>query len=132
MNKQPMSLGRRWQEWRRTFALTGARSEESREQKLERAALELGLSTDELCNVCLKAYYTTNLMPLRMALQRLDPAEVAHSNPQLFSHLEKSCKLCEVKGQCAFDMTQNPANPHWQEYCPNAPTLREMRARNTS
>jgi hypothetical protein len=96
---------------------------------MEGDALKLDLSPDDVSTIATKAYYTTNLLPLRMRLLGLDPAAMAQSDPRLLRSLETSCKLCEDKGQCAFDISQNPAHRRWQDYCPNAATLRDLHAR---
>jgi hypothetical protein len=131
MNTERRSLSERiagfWQDWCRDRGICGRR-EESPEEKLERAALKLGLPADEVFAISIKAHYTTNLLPLRMALLGLNPSDVAHSDTHLFRSLETTCRLCDVKGRCAFNIAQNPAARQWQEYCPNAATLCSMKA----
>jgi hypothetical protein len=84
------------------------------------------LSPDELFSISTGAYYTTDLLRLRMALLHLNAADVAHSDPRLLQSIETSCRLCDVKGRCSYDITQNPAHRRWQDYCPNARTLCDM------
>jgi len=114
--------------WQALFKKAAVDYEESRLARFERAAKELGFSTDELLTISLRAYYTTDLLPLRMALLHLDADETARKDPTLFRALATNCKLCDAKGQCGRDMVQDPANPQWQRYCPNAVTLGAMRS----
>jgi hypothetical protein len=124
------SIVGRWQEWRGKRRRTSQK--ESREQKLERAALELDLTAGEVSAISTRACYKTNLLPLRMALLQIDPGETIRTDPQRFRSLETSCRLCDVKGRCTFDIAQNPSNPQWQQYCPNASTLCAMHTRKMS
>jgi hypothetical protein len=96
---------------------------------LERDALKLDLTPDELFAISTNAYYTTDLLRLRMGLLHLNAADVAHSDPRLLQSLETSCRLCDVKGRCSSDIAQNPAHRRWQDYCPNAWTLCDMHTR---
>jgi len=125
------SIAEWWQNRRRKHRAF-VKKDESREEKLERAALELDLSTHEVSAISTRAYYMTDLLPLRMALLHLNPGETARSDPQRFRSLETSCRLCDVKGRCAFDIAQNPSNAQWQQYCPNATALCAMHTRNMS
>ncbi len=40
--------------------------------------------------------------------------------------LEKTCSLCEDRQRCEADFAKGAVNSLWQEYCPNALTLREL------
>ena len=99
-----------WWEDRRRRHSASLKKDESREEKLERAALELDLTTREVSAISTRAYYTTDLLPLRMALLHLELGEAARSDPQRFRWLETSCQLCDVKGRCTLDIAQNPSN----------------------
>ena len=69
--------------WWQDFCGDGVQSsDDSRESKLERGALKLDLSSDEFFTISTKAYCTTNLLPLRMALLHLDPTEIARADPR--------------------------------------------------
>jgi len=100
--------------------------------RLDRNAKDLGLTSEELLDITINAYHTTDLLPLRMSLLHLDPDHTARTDPTLFLRLEESCKLCGSKGTCALDIIQNAAGPQWQGYCPNVATLRAMQAKNIS
>jgi hypothetical protein len=133
--RYPLSLTERiagwWQDRRRRHSAL-VKKDESREENLERAALELDLTTREVSAISTRAYYTTDLLPLRMALLHLAPGETARSDPQRFRSLETSCRLCDLKGRCTFDIAQNPSSAQWQQYCPNATTLCAMYTRKMS
>jgi len=87
------------------------------------------MTPDQLRDIGDRAYHTTNLLPLRMSLLHLDPSEVAHSDPGRYRDLEASCKLCEDKGRCTWDIAHDAADPRWRDYCPNATKLRAMQTK---
>lgn len=37
--------------------------------------------------------------------------------------LERICAFCADRGVCVQDLDEEPDDPRWQDYCPNAPTL---------
>jgi hypothetical protein len=53
----------------------------------------------------------------------LDPNEVAHTEPQTLHDMQRLCSMCSSHGRCARDLSRNPADPAWKDYCPNAGTL---------
>jgi hypothetical protein len=136
MEASPVSKKRRslatiiaqWlQDWRSKRADL-AESRKLPQDRVQHAADELGLTADEVRTISDKAHYTSNLLPLRMSLLRLDGDKIACSDPKLLSELQTSCKLCDVKGRCTRDIAENAANPQWEAYCPNAVKLRAMQA----
>jgi len=72
-----------------------------------------------------------NLLGRRMVALDLDPYELALSEPALARHLQRVCTSCDSPGQCLSDLAREPANPAWQEYCPNARTLNMLSALQT-
>jgi hypothetical protein len=112
--------------------LSGSSADESCLTRFDRTAKELGFTSEELLDISLQAYHTTDLLPLRMALLHLDADRTARTDPCLYNKLAKSCRLCDVKGQCASDIIRDTASRQWQEYCPNAAALRTMQSQNAS
>mgnify|MGYP001617871927 CR=1 FL=1 len=116
-----------WQGWRGKSAALDVQ----RKNKIKQTADELGLTEEALGTIASKAHYTSNLLPLRMSLLRLDAEETARGKPTVFRDLDASCKLCESKGQCTWDIVEDAANPVWERYCPNASKLRALESENT-
>jgi hypothetical protein len=69
------------------------------------------------------------LMPRRMAALDLDPDAVAHNDPAAFGDLLGLCAACESPELCEWHLRQDPDDPAWQDYCPNAPKLRVLAGR---
>jgi hypothetical protein len=62
----------------------------------------------------------------RMAALRVDPDELARSEPAAFQELQRLCATCDSRGRCALDLADESTDPAWQawrDYCPNATTL---------
>ena len=62
-------------------------------------------------------------LPRRMAALELDRDKLARAKPLTVSELVERCTTCENPEQCEWDLRENPANPAWQAYCPNAARL---------
>jgi hypothetical protein len=66
-----------------------------------------------------------------MATLQVDRDELASDDPLLFRELQGLCTLCRSKERCVLDLAQEsdqPGNPGWREYCPNAATLNVLGA----
>jgi len=98
------------------------------EAEIERIARDIQMSPAELHALIRRGPEAADLLLERMAALDLDPKEVSQVEPQTFRELQRSCALCESKRQCAQDLTGRPANSEWQDYCPNATTLRALDA----
>jgi hypothetical protein len=63
------------------------------------------------------------LLPHRLAALEIDEDKLARGKPSTVRELVERCTTCENPEQCAWDLREDPANPAWQAYCPNAATL---------
>ena len=66
-----------------------------------------------------------------MAALQVERDELASDDPLLFRELQGLCTLCRSKERCMLDLAQErdqPSNPAWREYCPNAATLNVLGA----
>jgi len=62
-------------------------------------------------------------LPRRMAALDLDVDALARAEPSTVRELVERCTTCESPERCEWDLCQDPANPTWQAYCPNAAAL---------
>ena len=62
-------------------------------------------------------------LPRRMAALDLDRDKLARAEPLTARELVERCTACENPERCEWDLREDPANPAWQGYCPNAATL---------
>jgi hypothetical protein len=63
------------------------------------------------------------LLPRRMTALELDWDKLASVRPSTVRELVERCTTCESPEQCEWDLREDPSNPAWQAYCPNAATL---------
>jgi len=72
-----------------------------------------------------------DLLLMRMESLDLDLGEIRHSAASTFCKLADSCVNCECKERCERDLAYASAGmvtPEWENYCPNAASLKAMRA----
>ena len=72
-----------------------------------------------------------DLLLMRMESLGLDLGEVRRGAPSTFCKLADSCVNCECKERCERDLAYASAEmvtPDWENYCPNATTLKAMSA----
>jgi hypothetical protein len=63
------------------------------------------------------------LLPKRMSAVGFDPNAFSRTEPLAFFDLQRRCAACESYERCEWDLTQNPADPGWQDYCLNSAVL---------
>jgi hypothetical protein len=120
-------LTRLWRGWRqRRTAVAELNCCGSEEQ--DHIARDVGLSTPALRVLAGKWPDSADLLTRRMEQLALDAADIARVEPQVIQDLQRVCSLCASKGRCARDMAENPSDPGWQDYCPNAMTLKALLA----
>jgi hypothetical protein len=114
-----------WRNWRNRceavsdFDCCGA-------DEVERVARDVGVSSAELRTMAGKWPGAADLLRQRMAHLDLDSSEVTQTQPFIMRDLQRSCTLCQSKRQCMRDLGRDPDNPAWQDYCPNAMTLKAL------
>jgi hypothetical protein len=64
-----------------------------------------------------------DLLPRRMAALDLDPNTLARTESVAFGEVLRYCATCESAERCEWDLRQDPGDPAWQDYCPNAARL---------
>jgi hypothetical protein len=94
---------------------------------VERIATEAGVSVNDLYELTRHGPDSAELLSRRLRALDLDPALIAHEQPQDFRDMQRLCSLCESKGRCERDLSLNPENSIWSYYCPNAETIRALR-----
>ena len=116
------AIVRRWRNW---IGNRSGRAELERysPEELQRTAQEVGINPQELRVLAGKWPTSADLLSRRMAAIGFDAAETANSQPNVSNDLKRLCSLCVSKGRCQRDLADNPDDPIWREYCPNASTL---------
>src|SRR6516225_4933652 len=83
------------------------------EYEAQRMAHDLGLPVSEL---------------RKLAEHDLDSDEVTAAAPRTLQDLQRVCTMCESHRQCARDLGRDPADPTWENYCPNVAMLKMLNA----
>jgi hypothetical protein len=101
--------------------------------EVQRLAKDLGLAPAELRLLVSRGSQEADLLHRRLALLRLDPKALAAREPLLFRDLQRLCALCDRRGRCVRDLARadvrdpaDSASADWQDYCPNAATLKML------
>jgi Family of unknown function (DUF6455) len=63
------------------------------------------------------------LLPRRMKALGVAPDAVP---PVTVRELVERCTACPTPEKCEWDLREDPGNPAWQAYCPNAATLMRL------
>ena len=96
------------------------------DEELERIANDAGVSVTEIHKLVSRGPEAANLLLRRMSSLNLESNEVAQIEPAAFKDLKKHCALCESRRRCAKDLALNSNDPAWEDYCPNAGTLKAL------
>jgi hypothetical protein len=108
-------------QWERPAAL--AELEACGCAEMERLARDTGVGVGDLRVLAGKWPDSADLVGRRMAALGLEATEVGQSAPQIMRDLQRVCSVCANKRVCEHDLDRGPANPRWQDYCPNVETL---------
>ena len=96
--------------------------------EMERIARDVGVSGADLSILAGKWPDAADLLYWRMNEINLDRMEIAHADAQVMRDLQRVCTVCGSKRRCEHDLANNPSDPAWQKYCPNATTLLALAA----
>ena len=116
-----------WQRWNgRRRAMADLNSCGSAE--MERIARDVGVGGADLSILAGKWPDAADLLYWRMNEIKLDRMEITHADPQVMRDLQRVCTICGSKRRCEHQLANNPSDPAWQKYCPNATTLLALAA----
>lgn len=96
------------------------------QEEVDRIAHDIGVSASELRKLASLGPAAADQLLLRMEGLGLDPDVVARAEPSTFHDLQRICSLCENHKRCDQEFTDRSAGIAWQDYCPNAPTLKVL------
>jgi hypothetical protein len=91
--------------------------------EVERIARDVGVSGADLSILAGKWPDAADLLYWRMNEINLDRMEITQADPQVMRDLQRVCTVCGSKRRCEHELANNPSDPAWQRYCPNATTL---------
>jgi hypothetical protein len=92
-------------------------------QELNRIAADVGLSGNELHQICRRDHGASELLPQRLQLLAIDPEFVRRDAPTLFRDLARVCASCRDSRRCARDLAHGNVQAGMTSYCPNGPSI---------
>lgn len=134
MSAQPIAAKRRspaqmisdwWQAW---TGFNPAYSDLSccAQDEVDRIAHDIGVAPAELRKLATLGPDAADKMLQRMKALHLDPDAVADAEPPTFQDLQRACSLCDEHKRCAEDFAKKSEARDWEQYCPNAATLKML------
>ena len=93
---------------------------------MARMARDVGLTASDLRALANHCSDAANLLQRRLAACGVSAKELAQTAPTELRDMERLCTMCGSKGRCARDLSADPADPVWLQYCPNAPSLTQV------
>ena len=94
--------------------------------EIDRVARDMGLNEYELQTLARAPAGASVLLNRRLATLHLDLEHAGRIQPAVLRDLQVHCSMCASKKRCAGDLASGALDSTWQDYCPNAPTLREL------
>jgi hypothetical protein len=93
---------------------------------VERIARDIGITGHELRALAQMPANRPLLLYQRLAALHLDPNDDARIQSAVLRDLQVHCAMCPDKKRCAGDFAVRTLDATWQDYCPNAHTLRAL------
>jgi hypothetical protein len=94
--------------------------------EIDRIARDMGLNEYELRSLARTPVGASVLLNRRLATLHLDPEDAGRVHPAVLRDLQLRCSMCTTKKRCAGDLASGALDSTWQDYCPNAHTLRDL------
>ena len=92
-------------------------------QEFDRIAGELRVSPGDLNELVRQGPHAADELPLMLKALGIDEDSLVRTQPLVLRDMERVCALCHHKGECIRDFAAGTAAEHYEEYCPNAPTI---------
>jgi len=95
-------------------------------EEIDRIARDMGVNACELRTLARTPAGATVLLNRRLATLHLDSEHAGRIEPAVLRDLHVHCAMCAAKKRCAGDLASGVLDSTWQDYCPNAYTLRDL------
>src|SRR5262245_23229966 len=91
--------------------------------EIRRIASDVGLSGDDLRQLCRSDFGPSELLPRRLEMLGIDPEFVRHAEPTTFRDLARVCSSCRASRRCARDLARGDVQAGMEAYCLNGATI---------
>ncbi len=112
-----------WMQKRRLYRDARARLDACDGEEIARLAHDIGLPPGELRRMAAMGPDAARFLSTRIAALNLDTEAIAEGEPGTMRDLQRLCSNCVSKRRCQRDLADDPDDPVWRQYCPNAGTL---------
>jgi hypothetical protein len=97
--------------------------------ELSLIATDLGLTESQLRKLVLKGETFPEALRQMAAALEIGDSKL-ESDPSLRRDMQALCSLCDSKRRCQRELRNGSAAAHYREFCPNAPNLEYLAARD--
>jgi hypothetical protein len=101
-------------------------------EEFDRIASDLRVSPIDLEDLVRKGPHSADELPKMLRELGISEADLAKTQPMMLRDMERVCAFCGHKRQCDYDLIAGTAPTHFTDYCPNAPTIEQLRKGSTS
>src|ERR1700737_2081545 len=91
--------------------------------QFSRIAQELCVTPADLEAMVRQGPHAADELPRLLKALGIDRTALSRTQPFMLRDMERVCTLCQQKPQCDHDLDAGTSAHHYEEYCPNAPTI---------
>ena len=95
-----------------------------------RIARDLNVSPAELDAVVRQGPHASDELPVLLKILGIDEAALTRTQPALQRDMVRVCAACTQKTVCNHDLGAGTLAYRYEEYCPNAPAIDELRRKS--
>ena len=95
--------------------------------EFDRIANDLRVSPIDLEDLVRQGPHSADELPKMLKELGISESDLAKTQAMLLRDMERVCSLCGHKRQCDYDLMAGTAPEHFADYCPNAPTIAQLR-----
>jgi hypothetical protein len=88
-----------------------------------RIAQELCVTPAEIDTFVRRGPHASDELPRLLKSLGIDEVALSRTQPLLQGDMMRVCASCQQKQRCDFDLDAGTSAGHYEEYCPNAPTI---------
>ena len=92
---------------------------------LARIAQDLCVTTADLDSLVRQGPHASDELPRLLKSLGIDEATLSRTQPLLQRDMMRVCSACRQKTRCDHDLDAGTSAQHYEEYCPNAPSIDE-------
>lgn len=98
-------------------------------QQVDELAHDIGVTRDQLMTMEARGSKAGVQLSKRMQVLHKDENNLPVSEWATLRDMQRVCSVCGSKWQCEKDLRERPEDSKWEDYCPNAETLRSLAKR---